>query len=234
METSRDVRPHLPNRPDLYAVSGEDAKGASGWCGAGWRAAARAASTGHRVEAPQLLRHDILSDGLAGRFGDAQEGHSSRSIGREWGFVLAEKRWEQLLKQQQQINPLLETNAKIVARRTDGAKPGPPGHAIDAARTSIWFEITPSPSNRGDKYQTKGPQAVPSMLPRKKNGPRGFERAFRSEPDGIGVDVASSGSTLIFPASWGSIARKDWTFHSFDIWSWMPTSWEEYFLDLDF
>ena len=29
-ETCRDVRPHLPNRPNLCAVSGGDAKGASG------------------------------------------------------------------------------------------------------------------------------------------------------------------------------------------------------------
>ena len=35
IETGRDVRPHLPNRPDLYAVSEGDAKGASDLSGAG-------------------------------------------------------------------------------------------------------------------------------------------------------------------------------------------------------
>ena len=30
LEAGRDVRPHLPNRPDLHAMSGGDAKGASG------------------------------------------------------------------------------------------------------------------------------------------------------------------------------------------------------------
>ena len=50
---------------------------------------------------------------------------------------LLKKQGEQLLEQQQQIDHLLETYEKGVARTTGGAKPGRPGHAIDVARTSI-------------------------------------------------------------------------------------------------
>ena len=169
-------------------------------------------------------------------------------------------------EQQQQINQLLETDEKIVARRTDGAKPGHPWHAIDAHGPAYDSGLPTAQAAESKNTKQSGHSQYPRCYQGRGTAP-GFLKEASTQSLVVGVDevggcpeepivvmglearcLLNTGAHvpsltefyyrqyLESNVKWVDISNimRVNSSQGLDMWNWMPTSWEEYFLDLGF